>query len=207
MAVYIGDSSTLSYLQLIRMIVFNTTGSSAFTEDPSRHHILEPGTSITPSSMIPYMLPNRDVTNFLVEAYFVNVCLIFCFFFLIIANPLQTNALIEPFDQTTFYQYLDTCYSTPLDVNSSTLCLVYLTLAIGLALATPAPNSPEELMMKSFPEGPEERAESLFRAAKCLSDPLNGIENADLWMIQAWTLMAFYMLIMSKRNAAYAYCG
>lgn len=123
------------------------------------------------------------------------------------ANPLQTNALIELFDRATFYQYLDACYSTPLEVNSSTLCLVYLTLAIGFVLATPAPNSPEELMMKSLQEGPEERAEALFRAAKCLSDPLNGAEHADLWNIQAWTLMAFYMLIISKRNAAYAYCG
>lgn len=94
-----------------------------------------------------------------------------------------------------------------MEVNSSTLCLVYLTLAIGFVLATPAPNSPEELMMKSFPEGPEGRAEILFRAAKCLSDPLNVAEHADLWTIQAWTLMAFYMLIVSKRNAAYAYCG
>ncbi|UKZ63446.1 uncharacterized protein TrAtP1_004676 [Trichoderma atroviride] len=187
---YIGDSSTLSYLQLIRMIVFNTTGPSAFTDDPNRHHILEPAASITPSAMVPYMLPNRDVTNFLVESYFVN-----------------TSALIELFDAKTFYQYLDACYETPLEVNSSTLCLVYLTLAIGLALATPVPNSPEDLMIKSLQEAPEERAEALFRAAKCLSDPLNAVEHADFWMIQAWTLMAFYMLITSKRNAAYAYCG
>ncbi|KAH0527899.1 hypothetical protein TsFJ059_002822 [Trichoderma semiorbis] len=188
---YIGDSSTLSYLQLIRMIVFNTTGSSAFTDDPSRHHILEPATATSSGSMmIQYMLPNRDVSNFLAQSYFVN-----------------TNALIELFDRATFYQYLDACYSTPMEVNSSTLCLVYLTLAIGFVLATPAPNSPEELMMKSFPEGPEGRAETLFRAAKCLSDPLNVAEHADLWTIQAWTLMAFYMLIVSKRNAAYTYCG
>ncbi|KAL7950432.1 fungal-specific transcription factor domain-containing protein [Trichoderma barbatum] len=187
---YIGDSSTLSYLQLIRMIVFNTTGESAFTDDPNRHHILEPVTANPPNSMIPYMLPNRDVSNFLAQSYFVN-----------------TNAMIELFDRATFYQYLDACYSTSLEVNSSTLCLVYLTLAIGFVLATPAPNSPEELMMKSFPEGPGERAETLFQAAKCLSDPLNVVEHADLWMIQAWTLMAYYMLIISKRNAAYAYCG
>ncbi|PON29655.1 fungal specific transcription factor [Trichoderma gamsii] len=62
-------------------------------------------------------------------------------------------------------------------------------------------------MIKSLQEAPEERAEALFRAAKCLSDPLNAVEHADFWMIQAWTLMAFYMLITSKRNAAYAYCG
>ncbi|KAL7820242.1 fungal-specific transcription factor domain-containing protein [Trichoderma aethiopicum] len=187
---YIGDSSTLSYLQLIRMIVFNTTGSSAFTDDPSRHHILEPVTTTAPSSMIPYLLPNKDVLNFLVQTFFVN-----------------TNGLIDLFDRATFYQYLDACYSGPLEVNPSTLCIVYLTLAIGLVLAPPAPDSPEELMMKSVEEGGRERAEALFRAAKCLSDPHNGVEHADLWMIQAWTLMAIYMLIISKRNAAYAYCG
>ncbi|KAM0454630.1 hypothetical protein ACHAO4_004438 [Trichoderma viride] len=132
----------------------------------------------------------QDPMERLLESYFVN-----------------TSALIELFDPKTFYQYLDACYETPLEVNSSTLCLVYLTLAIGLALATPVPNSPEDLMIKSLQEAPEERAEALFRAAKCLSDPLNAIEHADFWMIQAWTLMAFYMLITSKRNAAYVYCG
>ncbi|KAL7809934.1 fungal-specific transcription factor domain-containing protein [Trichoderma gracile] len=187
---YIGDSSTLSYLQLIRMIVFNTTGSSAFTDDPSRHHILEPVTATAPNSLIPYMLPNKDVTNFLVQSFFVN-----------------TNGLIDLFDRATFYQFLDACYSSPLEVNPSTLCLVYLTLAIGIVLASPAPDSPEELMMKSFEDGPGERAEALFRAAKCLCDPHNGVEHPDLWIIQAWTLMAFYMLVISKRNAAYAYCG
>lgn len=193
------------------MIVFNTTGPSAFTDDPNRHHILEPAASITPSSMVPYMLPGRDVTNFLVESYFVNVRLGFFLFphaaSSFISNSPQTSALIELFDPKTFYQYLDACYETPLEVNSSTLCLVYLALAIGLALATPVPNSAEDLMIKSLQEAPEERAEALFRAAKCLSDPLNAVEHADFWMIQAWTLMAFYMLITSKRNAAYAYCG
>lgn len=211
MPVYIGDSSTLSYLQLIRMIVYNTTGPSAFTDDPNRHHILEPATSITPNSMVPYMLPDRDVTDFLVESYFVNVRRRSCFFphttSCSVSNSPQTSALMELFDPKVFYQYLDACYETPLEVNSSTLCLVYLALAIGLALATPAPNSPEDLMIKSLQEAPEERAEALFRAAKCLSDPINAVEHADFWMIQAWTLMAFYMLITSKRNAAYAYCG
>lgn len=57
------------------MIVFNTTGSSAFTDDPSRHHILEPATATSSGSMmIQYMLPNRDVSNFLAQSYFVNVC-------------------------------------------------------------------------------------------------------------------------------------
>lgn len=192
------------------MIVYNTTGPSAFTDDPNRHHILEPVASIAPSSMVPYMLPNRDVTDFLVESYFVNVRLRSCFSYsasCFTSNSSQTSALIELFDPKTFYQYLDACYETPLEVNSSTLCLVYLTLAIGLALATPAPNSHGDVMIKSLQEAPEERAEALFRAAKCLSDPLNAVEHADFWMIQAWTLMAFYMLITSKRNAAYAYCG
>lgn len=57
------------------MIVFNTTGPSAFTDDPNRHHILEPAASVTPNALVPYMLPGRDVTNFLVESYFVNVSL------------------------------------------------------------------------------------------------------------------------------------
>lgn len=52
-----------------------------------------------------------------------------------------------------------------------------------------------------------DRAEIFFRNAKLLGDPTSGFEDADFWSVQALTLMAVYMLSVSKRNAAYAYFG
>lgn len=71
--VYVGDSATLSYLQLIRMMVESVTGPSAFTVDPRRHRIMEP-TMTLPSNFRPtHLLPHRQTAQVLVNSYFVNV--------------------------------------------------------------------------------------------------------------------------------------
>jgi hypothetical protein len=71
--VYVGDSATLSYLQLIRMLVENVAGQSNFTVDPNRHKIMEaiiyPPPSNTPSGV----LPDRKTVDVLVESYYLNV--------------------------------------------------------------------------------------------------------------------------------------
>lgn len=45
---YIGDSATLSFLQLLRMMVETVVGSSPFTNDPRRHKIVEGQYSLPP---------------------------------------------------------------------------------------------------------------------------------------------------------------
>ena len=45
---YIGDSATLSFLQLLRMMVETVAGSSPFTHDPRRHKIVEGQYSLPP---------------------------------------------------------------------------------------------------------------------------------------------------------------
>lgn len=45
---YIGDSATLSFLQLLRMMVETVAGSSPFTTDPRRHKIVEGQYSLPP---------------------------------------------------------------------------------------------------------------------------------------------------------------
>lgn len=54
---------------------------------------------------------------------------------------------------------------------------------------------------------PVDRAELFYLDAKNLSDPSSGFEDAGFWSIQALTLMSVYMLVVSRRNAAYAYAG
>jgi hypothetical protein len=71
--VYIGDSATLSFLQLIRMIVDNVAGPSPFTLDPRRHRIVENTISLPQNIRHTHLLPDRQTANVLVDAYFTNV--------------------------------------------------------------------------------------------------------------------------------------
>jgi hypothetical protein len=73
--VYVGDSASLSYLQLIRMIVESISGPSQFTMDPSRHKLMENMINLPPNIRTPHILPDRETANILVESYFTNVSL------------------------------------------------------------------------------------------------------------------------------------
>ncbi|KAL0931765.1 fungal specific transcription factor domain-containing protein [Colletotrichum truncatum] len=187
---YVGDSASLAYLQLIRMIVEASTGPSDFTLDPSRHKIMEATIAMPANIRPPHILPDRDTANALVESFFTN-----------------THGLIEVFNRPAFEKSLEACYSDPLAAHSSFLCLLYLTFAIGMVLATPLPNSKGDAIFKKLRSNQFDRAELFFRSAKALGDPISGFEDADFWSVQALSLMAVYMLAVSKRNAAYAYFG
>ncbi|KAI1881660.1 hypothetical protein JX265_000486 [Neoarthrinium moseri] len=188
---YVGDSATLSYLQLIRMLVESIAGKSRFTMDPKRHMIMEARIEPPPSNMAIGVLPERRTADVLIEAYFVN-----------------TTGLVEVFDRKTFLDQVDQCYNDPLTVDPSVLCQLNLVFAIGLVLCRPDPRSEEEAIIKKLCANKDiNRAEVFFRNAKSLADPVSGFEDADFWSVQALLLMALYMLSVSKRNAAYAYYG
>ena len=187
---YLGDSATLSYLQLIRMIVESVAGPSSFTLDPRRHRIMENTISLPPYIRAPHILPDRQCADILVESYFTN-----------------TNGLIEVVNRKSFIMAMDSCYSDPLAVDSPFLCILHLVFAIGLVLATPLPGTREDAVIRRLRDGQFDRAELFFRSAKCLGDPESGFEDADFWSVQALLLMSVYTLAVSKRNAAYAYYG
>jgi hypothetical protein len=74
--VYIGDASTLSILQLIRIVVENTAGSdmgSPFIDDPKRHRILESIADFPDNVRIPSPLPDKGTADVLIASYFTNV--------------------------------------------------------------------------------------------------------------------------------------
>lgn len=72
MAVYIGDSAVLSFLQFIRMIVESVSGQSAFTQDPMRHKIVENTISLPANIRHTHLLPDRQTANVLIDSYFTN---------------------------------------------------------------------------------------------------------------------------------------
>ncbi|KAH8791387.1 fungal-specific transcription factor domain-containing protein [Hyaloscypha finlandica] len=187
---YIGDSATLSFLQLIRMIVDNVAGPSPFTLDPRRHRIVENIITLPENIRHTHLLPDRQTANILVESYFTNI-----------------NGLVEVFHRKSFMTTLDTCYSDPLSVDPNWLCLLFLVLAIGLVMAAPSPGTREDAIIQKLKGERADRAEVFYLDAKHLKDPSAGFEDAGFWSIQALTLMAVYNLAVSKRNAAYAFYG
>ncbi|CRK21799.1 hypothetical protein BN1708_013227 [Verticillium longisporum] len=187
---YVGDSASLAYLQLIRMIVETRTGPNDFTTDPSRHKIMEPTISMPANVRPSHILPDQETAKILVASFFTN-----------------THGLIEIFNRSAFEASVGACYSDPLSAQSSFICLLYLTFAIGTVLGTPLPSTREDAVFKKLRTDQFNRAEMFFRSAKSLADPVSGFEDADFWSVQALSLMAVYMLAVSKRNAAYAYFG
>ncbi|KAI9852360.1 MAG: hypothetical protein M1838_000882 [Thelocarpon superellum] len=187
---YIGDSATLSYLQLIRMIVENIAGPSSFTTDPSRHRILERCVGLPKGLRQTHLLPDQQTADALINSYFIN-----------------TRGLLEVFDEGRFLATARACYADPLATDPSWLCLLNLVFAIGLLLANPPPGSEPAAIVLRLRNDSVDWAAIFYANAKGLSDPCTGFEDADFWSIQALLLMTLYSLIISKRNAGYAYFG
>ncbi|KAK8221422.1 fungal-specific transcription factor domain-containing protein [Phyllosticta capitalensis] len=187
---YIGDSATLSFLQLLRMMVENVVGPSAFTVDPRRHKITETPFSLPPNSRHTHLLPDKRTAYILVDSFFIN-----------------THGVLQIFDQQTFTSSLERCYSDPLTTEPSWLCLLNMVFAIGLMLATPRRGTTEFAIIEKLHKEHADLGEVFYLNAKGLNDPLYGFEDADFWSVQALALMSFYMLVKSKRNTAFALLG
>ncbi|KAF1829927.1 hypothetical protein BDW02DRAFT_573504 [Decorospora gaudefroyi] len=188
--IYIGDAATLSLLQILRMMVETVAGTSPFTSDPRRHKIVEGQYSLPSGYQHTHLLPDERTARVLVDAFFIN-----------------THGLLQVFDRDGFCERLAQCYSDPLSVDSSWLCLLNLVFAIGLTMATPLSGSPEALIIGKLRTEHLDRAEAFYLSAKNLNDPMTGLEDQDFWSVQALLLMSFYMLAKSKRNTAFALLG
>ena len=188
--IYIGDAATLSFLQLLRMMVETVAGPSPFTTDPRRHKIVEGQYSLPLGYRHTSLLPDEQTARLLVDAFFVN-----------------THGLLQVFHRDYFLEKLDHCYSDPLSVDASWLCLLNLVFAIGLTMATPLSGSPEALIIDKLRSEHLDRAEAFYLNAKNMNDPMTGLEDQDFWSVQALLLMSYYMLAKTKRNTAFALLG
>ncbi|XPS81303.1 hypothetical protein M3J09_013241 [Ascochyta lentis] len=187
---YIGDSATLSFLQLLRMMVETVAGASPFTNDPRRHKIVEGQYSLPSGYRHTHLLPDVQTARVLAEAFFIN-----------------THGLLQVFEQDRFMEEMEACYSDPFQVQPPWLCLLNMVFAIGLTMATPLSGSPEALIIDKLRSEHLDRAEVFYLNAKSLNDPMNGLEDQDFWSVQALLLMSVYMLAKSKRNTAFALLG
>ncbi|OMP87014.1 putative transcriptional regulatory protein C3C7.04, partial [Diplodia seriata] len=187
---YVGDAASLSFLQLLRMMVENVAGPSAFTTDPRRHKITEIPFSLPATMRHTHLLPDKRTAYILVESFFIN-----------------THGFLQVFERHAFTAALERCYSDPLTTEPPWLCLLNLVFAIGLMLATPRPDTPDAAIIEKLHRDHPDRAEVFYMNAKSLNDPLHGFEDADFWSVQALLLMSYYMLVKSKRNTSFALLG
>ncbi|KAI2630994.1 fungal-specific transcription factor domain-containing protein [Hypoxylon sp. NC1633] len=187
---YVGESASLSYLQLIRMIVESVDGTSDFTTDPERHKILENTIQLPHDTRPTGLLPDRKTADILIDSFFTN-----------------TSGFVEVFNKKDFLHEVEACYYDPLNATQPVLCRLNLVFAIGLVIARPVHGSDEAVMIDTMYSEPVNRAELFFRNATNLYDPVSGFEDADFWSVQALLLMSVYMLAVSKRNASYVYYG
>lgn len=187
---YIGDSATLSFLQLLRMMVETVAGASPFTNDPRRHKIVEGQYSFPSGYRHTHLLPDLQTARVLSDAFFIN-----------------THGLLQVFDRNRFMEELVACYADPFHVKPPWLCLLNMVFAIGLTMATPLSGSPEALVIDKLRSEHLDRAEVFYLNAKSMNDPMNGLEDQDFWSVQALLLMSVYMLAKSKRNTAFALLG
>jgi len=74
--VYLGDSATLSFLQLIRLTVESVAGRSPFTDDPNRHRIVENTKGLPANIRHTHLLPDKETANILVQSFMRNVGLL-----------------------------------------------------------------------------------------------------------------------------------
>jgi hypothetical protein len=158
--------------------------------DPRRHKIVEGQYSLPPGYRHTHLLPDLQTARVLVEAFFIN-----------------THGLLQVFERDVFLEHLDRCYTDPLSMEPSWLCLLNLVFAIGLTMATPLSGSPEALVIDKLRSEHLDRAEVFYLNAKSLNDPMTGLEDQDFWAVQALLLMTVYMLAKSKRNTAFALLG
>ena len=71
--IYIGDASSLSFVQLLRMIVETVIGPTSFSMDPARHMITEGKLSLGLNTPLTYALPEKNTAVMLVDSFFTNV--------------------------------------------------------------------------------------------------------------------------------------
>ena len=71
--VYIGDSGTLSFLQLLRILVEKVAGPTPFSMGPAQHAVTEPQLSLSRNSPMTEQLPSKEMALILVDAFFVHV--------------------------------------------------------------------------------------------------------------------------------------
>ena len=117
---YIGDSASLSFLQSVRRIVSTSIGRCEFTEDSSRHSMLEAFQSNPSAQAGPLMdPPSNEEAQRLAGQY-----------------VLATSPLLDLFDLHEFHPRLANWVDNPRGDEDTVSSIFYLVLAIGVQVSS-----------------------------------------------------------------------
>ncbi|CAH0047403.1 unnamed protein product [Clonostachys solani] len=184
---FIGDSATLSFLQNIRRIVRRSLDSCAFVSDPLRHLIVEAtpcsGSGSGPDSDRGWIMSsarNPPPRPSVAEAEYLQTW-----------YRRSANCVLLLFDDQDLDHRIAEWLQNGNDAATPASSVYYLVFAIG---AQTGPHDKDDL------------AQAFFNYGRYLTvDTL--MEDPDIPTIQAFALIAMYLLGASRRNSAFMYLG
>lgn len=177
---YLGDSANPSFLQSIRRIVRETQGPCAFVDDPLRPCIVEASPEGAPAWLEAGSDPKSPPMFSEEEVkHFAH------------QYHVCTNGIIDLFDKSILVDQLPQAVSRNAVALPLAKPLVYLVLAIG------AQSSPKDF---------GQTAESCFDHGRYLSARYL-TEDPSTLTVEAYLLIAMYLLAASRRNAAFMHLG
>ncbi|RAH83865.1 coma-domain-containing protein [Aspergillus japonicus CBS 114.51] len=125
---YIGDSASLSFLQSVRRIVSSSIGRCDFTEDNSRHSMLEAFQNSSSTQTGPLIAPpSNEEAQRLARQY-----------------VLATGPLLDLFDLNEFHPRLANWVGNPTGDEDTVSSIFYLVLAIGAQVSDTNQNLAEQ---------------------------------------------------------------
>jgi hypothetical protein len=193
---YIGDSASLSFLQSLRRVVTSSIGRCEFTEDNSRHSMLEafqsnpsaqPGALVSP--------PSNDEAQRLARQF-----------------VLATNPLLDLFDLEEFHPRLANWVANPSGDEDTVSSIFYLVLAIGAqvsdidqTVAEQYFGSGRQLAFSAFQETPSiSTIQSYILVSMYM---LGACRRNGAFMNLGIALRAAYAVGIHRKDANALFCG
>ncbi|KAE8409938.1 coma-domain-containing protein [Aspergillus pseudonomiae] len=179
---YIGDSASLSFLQSVRRIVSSSIGRCEFTEDNSRHSMLEAFQSSSTTQTGPLIPPPRNEEAQQLARQYV----------------LATSPLLNLFDLEEFHPRLANWIENPTGDEDTVSSIFYLVLAIGAQVS----DTNHTLAEKYFISG-RQLAFSAFTETPSIST-IQSYVLISMYMLGACRRNGAFMNLGIALRAAYA---
>lgn len=173
---YIGESCILSLLEQIRQLFRQIDGPTKFTENPERF-VLVDGPDYKASK--PVLLPSRADVDHLMWLFESHI-----------------HCIIYVFDWEMFKVEVDEVYKDPIRAAETSLCRLYLVLAIGSVFEEPYEDQ----------HGADATSRLFFQSALFYMDEL-AMSTGDVWIVEAHLLISTFYELQFKRNMSWIHLG
>ncbi|OOQ89196.1 fungal specific transcription factor domain protein [Penicillium brasilianum] len=193
---YIGDSASLSFLQSVRRVVSSSIGRCEFTEDNSRHSMLEAFQSNPSTQAGPLIPPPSNEEAQRLARQFV----------------LATSPLLDLFDLEEFHPRLANWVRNPSGDEDTVSSIFYLVLAIGAqvsevnqTLAEQYFSSGRQLAFSAFQETPSIHTIQSYILISMYM--LGACRRNGAFMNLGIALRAAYAVGIHRKDANALFCG